>query len=83
MILQNRQPNSGTKPTCPTWVAQKKTKKFVASISDQREYKVDENETDHRFPSQSNEKQGHWVGFADERVIILHGRYLLMKQTKS
>ena len=42
MILRNRQPNSGTKPTCPTWVTQKKTKKFVSSISDQREYKTGE-----------------------------------------
>ena len=30
-------------------------------------YKVDENEPDHRFSSQSNEKQGHWVGFADNK----------------
>ena len=30
-------------------------------------YKVDENEPDHRFPSQSNEKQRHWVGFADNK----------------
>ena len=30
-------------------------------------YKVDENEPDHRFPSQSNEKGGHWVGFADNK----------------
>ena len=30
-------------------------------------YKVDENESDHRFPSQSNEKRGHWVGFADNK----------------
>ena len=29
MILRNRQPNSGTKPTCPTWVAQKKTKNLL------------------------------------------------------
>ena len=28
-------------------------------------YKADENESDHRFPAQSNEKKGHWVGFAD------------------
>ena len=26
MVLRNRQPNSGTKPTCPMWVAQKKQK---------------------------------------------------------
>ena len=26
-------------------------------------YKVDENKPDHRFPSHSNEKRGHWVGF--------------------
>ena len=30
-------------------------------------YKVDENEPDHRFPSHSNEKRGHWVGYADNR----------------
>ena len=30
-------------------------------------YKVDENEPDHKFPSQSNEKRGHWVGFADNK----------------
>ena len=28
---------------------------------------MDENEPDHRFPSQSNEKRGHWVGFADNK----------------
>ena len=34
------------------------------------QYKVGENgekESDHRFPSHSNEKQGHWVGFADNK----------------
>ena len=30
-------------------------------------YKIDENEPDHRFPSHSNEKRGHWVGFADNK----------------
>ena len=30
-------------------------------------YKVDETEPDHRFSSQSNEKQEHWVGFADNK----------------
>ena len=30
-------------------------------------YKVDENEPDHKFPSQSNEKRGHWVGFAENK----------------
>ena len=30
-------------------------------------YKVDENEPDHEFPSHSNEKKGHWVGFADNK----------------
>ena len=30
-------------------------------------YKVDENEPDHRFPSQPNEKKGHWVGFANNK----------------
>ena len=30
-------------------------------------YKVDQNEPDHKFPSQSNEKRGHWIGFADNK----------------
>ena len=30
-------------------------------------YKVDESEPDHRFPSQSNETRGHWVGFAENK----------------
>ena len=30
-------------------------------------FKVDENEPDHRFPSQSNENRGHWVGFAENK----------------
>ena len=30
-------------------------------------YKVDESGPDHRFPSQSNEKRGHWVGFAENK----------------
>ena len=30
-------------------------------------YKVEESEPDHRFPSQSNEKRGHWVGFAENK----------------
>ena len=30
-------------------------------------YKVDDSEPDHRFPSQSNEKRGHWGGFADHK----------------
>ena len=30
-------------------------------------YKVDENEPDHKFSSQSNEKRGHWVGFGDNK----------------
>ena len=30
-------------------------------------YKVDESEPDHRFPSQSNEKRRHWVGFAENK----------------
>ena len=30
-------------------------------------YKMDESEPDHRFPSQSNEKRGHWVGFAENK----------------
>ena len=28
-------------------------------------YEVDENESDHKFPSHSNEKRGYWVGSAD------------------
>ena len=28
---------------------------------------MDASEPDHRFPSQSNEKRGHWVGFADSK----------------
>ena len=46
-------------------------------------YKVDESEPDHRFPSQSNEKRGHWVGFADNNKITLPGRSLLMTLTLS
>ena len=46
-------------------------------------YKVDENEPDHRFPSQSNEKRGHWVGLLTSRVITLPGRSLLMIPTLS
>ena len=30
-------------------------------------YKVDESAPDNRFPSQSNEKRGHWLGFADNK----------------
>ena len=30
-------------------------------------YEVDESEPDNRFPSKSNEKSGHWVGFADNK----------------
>ena len=30
-------------------------------------YKVDENESDHRFSSQSSVKRRHWVGFADNK----------------
>ena len=30
-------------------------------------YKVDENEPDHRFCSQFNEKGGYWFGFADKK----------------
>ena len=46
-------------------------------------YKVDENEPDHRFPSHSNEKQDIGLVLLTTRVSTLHGRYLLMKQTKS
>ena len=46
-------------------------------------YKVDENETDHRFLH--NQMRNEDIGWflLTTRVIILHGRYLLMKQTKS
>ena len=30
-------------------------------------YKVNENEPDHEFPSQSKEQQGHWVGFGKNK----------------
>ena len=30
-------------------------------------YMVDENGPDHKSPSHSNEKRGHWVGFADNK----------------
>ena len=30
-------------------------------------YKVNENEHDHKYPSQSNKKRGHWVGFAENK----------------
>ena len=46
-------------------------------------YKVDESEPDHRFPSQSNEKRGHWVGLLKTREINLPGRSLLMTLTLS
>ena len=46
-------------------------------------YKVDENEPDYRFPSKSTEKLDTGLVLLTTRVIILHGRYLLMKQTKS
>ena len=49
------------------------------SFCDPACYKVDENEPDHKFPSQSNEKRGHWVGL---KVINLLGRYSLMKLSK-
>ena len=32
-----------------------------------RYYKVDPNEPDSKLPSQSNEKRGHWVGFAEDK----------------
>ena len=44
-------------------------------------YKVDESEPDHRFPSQSNEKRGHWVGFADNKGDHLTWKSLLMTHT--
>ena len=37
------------------------------SFWDSGYYKVDENEPDHKFPSQSNEKREHWVGFDDSK----------------
>ena len=42
-------------------------------------YKVTENEPDHKFPSQSNEKRGHWLVLQTTKVISLLGRSLLMK----
>ena len=39
-------------------------------------YKVDGSEPDHRFPSQSNEKRGHWVGFADNKCNHLTWKML-------
>ena len=39
-------------------------------------YKVDDNESDHRFSSQSNEKRGHWVGFADNKADHLTWKIL-------
>ena len=30
-------------------------------------YKGDQNEPDSHFPSHSNEKHGHWVGFAEDK----------------
>ena len=30
-------------------------------------YKVDENKPDHKSPSQSNQKRGHWVDLADNK----------------
>ena len=46
-------------------------------------YKVHESEPDHRFPSQSHEKRGHWVGLLKTREINLPGRSLLMTPTLS
>ena len=40
-------------------------------------YKVDENESVHRFLSQSNEKRGHWVGFADNKGDHLTWKILI------
>ena len=40
-------------------------------------YKVDENESDLRFPSQSNEKRGHWLGFADNKGDHLTWKILI------
>ena len=42
-------------------------------------YKVDGNEPDHKFPSQSDEKRGDWVGLLTTKVINVLGRYSLMK----
>ena len=39
-------------------------------------YKVDESGPDHRFPSQSNEKRGHWVGFAENKGDQLNWKIL-------
>ena len=39
-------------------------------------YKVDRNQPDHKFPSQSNEKRVHWAGFADNKGDQLTWRIL-------
>ena len=39
----------------------------IFSFREAVNYKVDENGPDHRFPSQSNEQRGHWVGSADNK----------------
>ena len=46
-------------------------------------YKVDENEPDHRFLSQSNKKEDTGLVLLTTRVTILHGRSLLMIPTLS
>ena len=46
-------------------------------------YKVDENEPDHKFPSQSNEKRGHWVVFAENSGDQLAWKILTDKTQQS
>ena len=45
-------------------------------------YKVDENEPDHRFHSQSNEKEDIGLDLLITKVIISPGRYLLTKHNR-
>ena len=45
--------------------------------------KVDENELDHRVPSQSIEKRGHWVGFDENNGDQLTWKIPTMKPNKS
>ena len=46
-------------------------------------YKVDENEPDHRFLPIQMRNEDVGLVLLTTRVIILQGRYLLMKQNKS
>ena len=45
-------------------------------------YNVDKNELDHKYPSQSNEKRGHWVGFEDNKSDQLTWKILNTDETQ-